>query len=146
MNYWIFKANPQYYRLDERLSDPEPRITWSVTRYKDLIRKGDLAFIWRTGTQRGICALMSITSYPEIMEEIESEKKYALRPDVGLSLKVKGVLSDRFKLITSKSLKEIPSLESMSVFYGFQQSTNFRITADEAATMLQLIAQRNNFR
>ena len=58
MSHWIFKANPEKYRIDERLKDVEPKISWRVTRYKDEIQKGDIAFIWRTGTNRGICAVM----------------------------------------------------------------------------------------
>ena len=58
MNYWIFKANPDKYRIDDRLRDPYPHVTWAITRYHERIQKGDIVFIWRGGTPRGICAVM----------------------------------------------------------------------------------------
>jgi hypothetical protein len=30
MKFWIFKCNPEYYRLSERLADPYPDIRWRV--------------------------------------------------------------------------------------------------------------------
>ncbi len=51
MNYWIFKCNPDKYRIDDRLEDPEEIITWQITRYKENIAPGDLAFIWKTGNE-----------------------------------------------------------------------------------------------
>jgi EVE domain len=54
MAYWIFKYNPEKYRLDDRLADPNPEITWTVSRHRREIAPGDTIFIWQTGRDRGI--------------------------------------------------------------------------------------------
>jgi hypothetical protein len=41
MNYWIFKYNPQLYRIDDRLNDPSAEITWKVSKYRREIQAGD---------------------------------------------------------------------------------------------------------
>ena len=58
MSYWIFKYNPEKYRLQERLADPNPTITWTITRYRDQISPGDTIFVWETGRNRGIRAVL----------------------------------------------------------------------------------------
>jgi len=35
MAFWIFKCNPEKYRLAERLADPNPTLTWTVSRYRE---------------------------------------------------------------------------------------------------------------
>ncbi|MEI7847161.1 MAG: EVE domain-containing protein [Chloroflexota bacterium] len=131
MNYWIFKSNVDHYRLDDRLKNPDPNTTWKVTRYREKIQSGDLAFIWRAGNPRGICAIMEITTDPLEMEEIEIERQYGTPPVYEVALMVKGNLVERFSLIESKTLKQIAGLENLSVFHGFQQGTNFPVTKEE---------------
>ena len=58
MAFWIFKCNPEKYRLSERLADATPAISWRVTKYHDEIGPGDTVFIWETGPERGIRAFM----------------------------------------------------------------------------------------
>jgi hypothetical protein len=41
MNYWIFRSNPERFRIDDRLKDPEPRTSWLVMRYRDEIKPGE---------------------------------------------------------------------------------------------------------
>src|SRR5262245_54481687 len=45
MAFWIFKCDPKRYRLSDRLMDPNPEITWMVTRYKKEIAPGDTVFL-----------------------------------------------------------------------------------------------------
>ena len=45
MAFWIFKYNPEKYHLAERLADPNPDITWTVSRYRNQIAPGDTIFI-----------------------------------------------------------------------------------------------------
>ena len=40
MAFWLFKFDPDRYRLAERLADPNPVLTWLVSRYRDDIRPG----------------------------------------------------------------------------------------------------------
>lgn len=139
MRYWIFKCNPDRYRIDERLKDAESNITWRVTRYKDEIQMGDIAFIWRCGRERGIRAVMQIDSSPKEIPEIENEKKYIVDPcDVRVRLRVEGRIIRRFDCISHKELRNIPTLGKLSVFSGYQKTTNFRLTDREGEILMAL--------
>ncbi len=70
MAYWIFKYNPEFYRLDDRLADPNPEITWTVSRYRDQIAPGDTIFIWRRDRERGIRAFLRAEGVPQGMAEL----------------------------------------------------------------------------
>ena len=140
MAYWIFKVNPEQYRIDERLADPEVRITWQVSKYRDQIRTGDTAFIWRTGRNRGLCAVMKIISDPIDMPEIKSEEPYCIVLDVSTKCRVFGELVERFPLIKAEDIKSIPGLQGLSVFHGFQQATNFPVTEEEGRILGRLVA------
>ena len=41
MRYWVFSVSPKSYPIDERLGDPDPQMTWRVTRYHDDVMPGD---------------------------------------------------------------------------------------------------------
>ncbi len=143
MNYWIFKSNPKNYRLEDRLKEePNPATVWSVIQHKEEIRRGDIAFIWVTGTPRGICSVLQIESDPGEMEDLTHEKKYALRTDFGSTLKVKGTITHRFHMINTWDLQKVPGLENLSVFHGYQMATNFPVTNEEGETLLEIINHR----
>src|SRR5438105_15259378 len=76
MAYWIFKCNLDEYRLAERLADPNPIISWRVTRYREEIHEGDTVFIWETGPYRGIRAVMRVDQDPREMAELEAEQPH----------------------------------------------------------------------
>lgn len=140
MAYWIFKSNPELFHIDERLKDDEPITNWKVSRYKDEIQIGDIAFIWRTGPKRGIVAVMEITSKPKEMHELDHEQKYWEIPDTKLITRVNGIFKYRLKhYISHKKLKQIPELGNLSVFHGFQQHTTFRVNEPEGKILMALI-------
>ena len=139
MKYWILKCNPDYYRLDERLADPEPRITWSISRYRDDVHAYDMAFIWETGKRRGIRATIRIDSEPQEMPELESEVKYQTTPDTSLAWRVYATILLRDLHVSADKLRAVPGLEALSVFHGYRQSTVYPVSDDEAAILLRLI-------
>jgi hypothetical protein len=139
MNYWIFKCNPDRYRLNERLSDPEPLTTWLVSRYRERIAAGDLAFIWQTGGERGIRATIRINSSPENMPELDNEQKYQVSPDRRIACRVRAAFVRRDLNFSAATLKAIPGLKNLSVFHGFQQTTNFEVTREEATILLRTV-------
>ena len=138
MSYWIFKCNPDEYRIDERLKDAEPTITWRITRYKDEIKKRDIAFIWRTGAKRGLCAIIRIESDPREMQELDSEQKYNFERDIRIRMRIEGKFTNRFDCISHKQLRNTRGLENLSVFSGYRQTTNFRVTDEEGRILLTL--------
>jgi predicted RNA-binding protein with PUA-like domain len=141
---WIFKSNPELFELDERLQDTEPHTTWKISRYKDEIQIGDLAFIWRTGPKRGIVAVMEITSKPQKMYELEREQKYWKNRDTELIIRVEGDFKCRCNFISYKELKQTNGLENLSVFHGFQQQTNFRVNEAEGNILMKIIKAEMN--
>jgi len=142
MSYWIFKANPENYRIDERLLDPNPNIIWAVTRYFERIKKDDIVFIWRGGTQRGICAVMEIDDCPVEPDINEINDGFEVPPgSVTLGEKhwAKGHFTKRFPVIEVNVIKKIEGLELFSFFSAFQQAINFSITRPEGSILLEFI-------
>lgn len=154
MAYWIFKANPEHYRLAERLADPEPRTSWEITRFEDRIREGDLAFIWRTDAntkRRGFCALIAIDSNPDEFQELANEIPYQVVNKTAPRMRVHATYLNRFELISAHTLKEMPVLSGITVFRDgppedtrdrFTIATNYDMSDEEAIELLRLIAQQ----
>ena len=143
MSFWIFKCNPRRFDIDGRLRDPQPRTTYLVTRYCDRIRPGDTAFIWRTGPDGGIRAVMRVDSFPTEMGEVAEDAPYwADGRETGPALRVVGTFTHRFPCITRAALKGMPELKDLSVFHGFQQATNFEVSAAEGAVLWGLVNGR----
>jgi hypothetical protein len=144
MNYWMFKANPDHYRIDDRLLNPAAEITWAVTRYHERIQKGDTVFIWRAGTPRGICAVMLIDECPYLAQEKDLDDGYQLPAARNAPIPAhyaKGHLTQRFPIIETSVIKKIDGLELFSFFSAFQQATNFTLTRPEGTILLQFIEE-----
>jgi len=145
MNYWIFKANPDKYRIDARLRDPDPSIFWRVTRFQDRIQKGDTVFIWRTGTPRGLCAVMKIEVHPYELQAIDMQDDGYEIQDAEFTTHstatwAKCEIVQRFALIEKKEIQQISGLERFSFFKAFQQASNFEITPREGTLLADYIA------
>ncbi len=106
------------------------------------IQAGDIAFIWRTGPNRGICAIMQIDTAPQKMAELDLEKPYCVDLDTGVTCRVMGTFIQRFPCVSYKVLRSVPELESLSVFHGFQQTTNFRVTTVEGDSIMKTIREQ----
>jgi len=139
MNYWLFKGNPAKYDIDARLRNPEPRITWTVSRYEEEISSGDIAFICRSGPDREIVAVMQIDSEPKETADYDSEMPYVVDLPTGAHCRVSGILTHRHINLPAEKLREVPELRNFCLFHGFQQATNFRVTAEEGKTIMALI-------
>jgi hypothetical protein len=142
MNYWIFKANPEHYRIDDRLLDPAPSIVWAVTRYHERIHKDDTVFIWRAANPRGFCAILLIDAIPYTPAEDEIHDGYELPAASAAPTPAhwaKGHFIKRFPVIETAVIKKIPGLELFSFFSAFQQATNYSITRPEGARLLEFI-------
>ena len=140
MNYWIFKCNPARYDIDRRLLNPEPKTSWTVTRYRHEMMPGDIAFIWRTGPQGGIVASMRLDSPPQEIPEIAPDKSYwAEARETGTAWRVVGAFTHRLPCLDRERIRTTPGLEGLSVFRGFQQATNFRVSRQEGEILTKLI-------
>lgn len=139
MAYWIFKCNPDKYRLEDRLENLNPLLTWTVSRHRDEIGPGDTVFLWVTGPNRGIRAIMRVDAAPRLMTELESEQLYWTDRETKERWKVVGTLTHRNLNISHKSLRETKGLENLSVFHGFQQLTNYPVSHDEGVILMRMV-------
>lgn len=151
MNYWIFKCNISDYLLSDRMSNPEANVTWRVTdpRFRHEIKAGDTAFIWETGPKGGVRAIMQITSQPEMMGELETEKPYYVKPDYLPTVRVKGTLKERNLSLPSREIKSTPGLEGLSVFAGngyHTRGTNYPVTEAQAKILISQLKRQLSHR
>ena len=140
MAYWIFKCNPEKYRLADRLADPNNTLTWTVSQHRDAIGPGDTAFIWETGQNRGIRAVMRVDEAPREMAELETEQVYWNERDTTEHWRIVGTLTHRDVGLIHTDLRQVPGLEKLSVFSGFQQKTVFPVRPEEGVILLRLVA------
>jgi predicted RNA-binding protein with PUA-like domain len=139
MAYWIFKCDPKKYSLARRVAEEATEeITWLVTRYRNEIAPGDTAFLMETGPHRSIRGVMRIDASPSEMSELPHEQAYWKDRDTEARCRVHGVLTHRPNLPIEK-LRGVSGLEGLSIFHGFQQGTNFRVTDDEARIILAMV-------
>lgn len=133
MNYWIFKANPDIYDVEGSLAAGKPPRGWKVTRYRNEIKTGDIIFLWRTGNIRGIFAIFEATSDPYYIPPNPNEPYWS---DL---YKVDVKLLKHFPLLDTEFLKQMPGLQNMSTFHGYQAATNFKVTKEEGEIIKKLI-------
>ena len=138
MNYWIFKCDPKRYHLASRMIDPNPQITWLVTRYKKVIAPGDIVFLMESGPRRAIRAVMRVDVGPHEMGESDGEQAFWVERDTETRCRVQGTISHRVELPITE-LEGVNGLENLSILNGVQQGTNFRVTDSEGDILMSMI-------
>lgn len=101
-----------------------------------------MIFVWETGHDRGIRAVLQAESPPQDIPEIESEQPYWTERDTEVRCRVLAKITRRNVDLQHTYLRSVPGLENLSVFHGFQQGTNFPVTPEEGAILLRLIGDR----
>lgn len=132
VNYWIFKANPDLYDVDEQIDAGDPPSFWKVSRYRSEIKSGDVGFLWRTGSSRGIVATVEILSDPYFVPFNSSE------PYISEKYMVDMHVSAHYAMLEAEFLKAVPGLENLSTFHGYQAATNFRVSQREGEIIRKL--------
>ena len=139
MRYWIFQCNPKRYDIDGRLAEGESEISWLVTRYKNDIAPGDLAFIWQAGPHRGVRAIMRVESAPGDLVDRDLDAQYWSDPgDKRLACRVQGTLIARFSVAGVDEIRAVPGLRDLSIL-RVPQGTNFAVSQEEAGLLLKLL-------
>jgi len=134
---WIFQANPQKYDIDGALKRLAT-IVWSVRQYGNLIKKGDLAYIWRSGKQAGICAVATIDDNPSPLSRPEAERQFVKQlQDEGPAVPCT-ILKVLPQVLPKQTLQEHPILKDLSVLKFFQ-NTNYKVSSDQAAALAQFV-------
>ena len=73
------------------------------------------------------------------MDEIETERKFYVKPDYERVWRVKATYLERFPLVSAVALKEIPVLSGLSMFHGVQQPTNHKVSDEEGRFLTQYV-------
>jgi predicted RNA-binding protein with PUA-like domain len=137
--FWLFKCNPQDYRIADRMAGPNPTITWRVTRYAKDMAPGDTVFLMATGTERSIRGVLRIDAGPQDMAELESEQEYNTERDTEVRCRVRCTITHRQVDLPIEELKSVTGLENLSIFHGWQQATNFPVSDSEGRLLLSLV-------
>ena len=142
MTDWLFQCNPNYYRLRDRLADPNPALTWRVQRYAKEIAEGDTVFVWSSRPDPGLYAVLRVDAAPEEMVEPQSERRYHTEPShAEPELMVRATITDRFPAIPEFEVAAFPGLEGLPVF-AFRNATNYKLSDDQAEALERLIKAR----
>ena len=139
MNYWLFQANPKYYRLLDAIKDLD-EISWLVTRYTNDMEVGDGVLIWMSGKNAGVYAVAEITQPPHLITEIP-DPDYWIDPTrfrqdkphvrIRLIRKLLGQPLRRFELKRDRILRDLLVIRAPN-------STNFKVTPQEWEQVYQL--------
>ena len=123
------------------MADPNQDMTWTVSRYRKKIGQGDIVFIWETGRERGIRAVLRAKGEPQQMPELESEQAYWTERDTEDRWRVQAEITHRNVNLSYDDLRSIPDLEELSVFHGIRRGTNFEVKPKEGVILMRLISE-----
>ena len=133
---WIFQANPKYYDIDTALASLR-EMSWSVNQYKQSIKPGDSAFLWKSGADAGILAAATVLTLPSIMEQ--DGLQFAIQADkFDKGLRVRLQIDDVYPVPLSRSVL-LAALPDLAILQS-PQGTNFAVTPEEAATIRKMLA------
>jgi hypothetical protein len=141
---WIFQVNPKDYNIDGALAELS-ELTWRVTRFRREVNRSDGVFIWRAGENAGIIAEGRVATPPDYLEESAEEERFYLKPEkfisprFGVQLRIERVLP---RFVPRHVLKGNRRLAELTILRA-PQGTNFRVTAQQAATIRQLVISRD---
>lgn len=141
MNYWLFKTNPNIYDIDSRLLDPEPKLSWSVKRYRKEIKIGDIGFIWRAGIPRGIVAVMAIKSDPYYLPFNRDLPRWSGvdKIDGELLFRFPAITPSRTPIILANHLRNYTEMGNFCTFHGYQAAGIYKVSQGEGNFIKSLI-------
>lgn len=142
MKYWLVCCDPGRYPLDDRFRNPDPRMTWRVTRYHDDMAAGDLAFVWLTGTSKGICAVLHVISSAEVVDRLRPSDVDCVDVEIGPTYVIQVAVVARGSFLSARSLRAQPVLAEMSIFNETRHATEYHLSRLEALKILELMAAR----
>lgn len=139
MNYWLFQANPKYYRVLDAINDLDV-LYWTVNAFYKQIAISDRVLIWVCGESAGIYATAEVLVSPQQLSQTP-EASYWLDPRRALN---KYFTQIRFikKLLDTPLLKtniiDQPSLHRFPVF-RYPNAVDYKLTQEEWEKVSQLI-------
>ena len=127
---FIFQARAGRYDLRTELR-PKAVERWTASRYRSVMRPGDIVFFWMAGSAdiRGIYGWGTIKGYPY---SVGSHDSY------DVDVQVEHVLAQPMLATT---IRKIPELRDLLIFRA-PQATNFLLSPDQAKHLIQEIGKR----
>ncbi|MCL1894314.1 MAG: EVE domain-containing protein [Holophagaceae bacterium] len=148
---WIFQGNPLKYKIDDYINDfarENEAIIWIVKQHKKKIKKGDRAYIWRSGTESGIIASGIITCNPELRVRDSSDRNYWIeepRDKSRLAVEIKiEKCQTRPPLVLKSELKENNQAKELSILSS-PQGTNFEVPKSIETVINEMIRIASGF-
>ena len=140
-HFWIFQSHPERYDVAERLL-PGRTDNWVVSSRGDEIRQGDVAYVWRAGSESALYGWAVIASgvfelEPDRIVQSKSAEALAVeaesRPRVELAYRV------QFDPPLSRAeIRSRPELEKLTPLHT-AEGTNFPVEPHEAFALNELI-------
>lgn len=126
-NFWIFQGNPSVFDFETALRENLLQ-SWTVSTYKEKIKKGDRVILWITGKKAGCYALAEVTYHPQQKENSPDSHLWKVEEKDD----IKAGLDIQFNLVDTplywEVLKPVEGLENLKVGH---QGTNFSATRSE---------------
>jgi len=143
---WIFQSNPKYYRILEALQELE-EIVFSVSRYRNEIRKGDRALLWVSGKYAGIYAIGYVRDHIREGISPEEDTKFWVDSEAEEEPKPRAPirLEKRFlgNPILRQKIKELPELTQLDILRQ-PNATNFRVTDEQWKAIKSLLPEEES--
>ena len=133
--FWIFQGMPERYDLEEKLI-PGEREAWTLTRYHEEVKPGDMVYFWRGGRQSGLYGWGLVTDPPHQDELTES------RPSWWVNVTYQTRFINPISKEDITGCRQADKLAGLLVFRA-PQGTNFKLTTKEAISLNQLISERS---
>ena len=138
-NYWIFQGNPETYDLS-RVMKRGLTTSWTVSRFKNTIKKDDQGFLWQSGENAGVIASFEVLKKPS--KDIKDDDVKGWKTDDTKDehprcvVRIKNIFPDvtvsRKELLNTDFGKEISIIRNPN-------GTNFQISKEEFDKILNMI-------
>ncbi len=141
-NVWLFQARPEYYDVTGPLQQGISEDAWTVTRYRNEMRVGDLVVIWASGKRGGVVALARLTSTPYERDWLPTTEELEATPYMKAAWWVKIRYTHRMSVpLGPAMLKAHPVLRDLPNF-KFSQASNYRILPEHWAALKSLLDEQ----
>ena len=134
---WVFQANPTIFDIEGAIA-ALTRMRWTIRKYKDRIRKGDVVFFWMSGQRSGCVGRGVIVTDPQAMAELAEEQPFHRNSEeIGDTNATRVELEITHRClppISRVSLLDDPVLKNMQVL-RIAQGTHFPLTEAEATEL-----------
>lgn len=138
MAYWLFQANPKYYRITDAIRDLDT-MPWLVTRYSKDMAVGDGVLVWIAGNEAGIYAIAEIIATPQPLDNLPDAQYWvdSNRAQGKTFAQIRFLRKLLGQPLRKKELKEDQILKNLLVMRA-PNSTNFKVTLEEWERVNQL--------